>query len=148
VAVTLAGHHLWQRSISRRLRNQAAKYAKEQGRKEVALVVSTRHDIQQAVLAHLDKDGRKDIPLLCVHQQEGFGDREEQWIAYLERVKKEIRKIREEGFSRVYVFANVPVAMALLVGATLTNGPEAVIHQFTNGPYQPVARLTIETIRL
>jgi hypothetical protein len=147
-AVTKLLEYRYQRWLSGKLRQQAEKYLKQHGQKEAAVVVSVLHDIQEPVRGYLAKDGRQDIPLLTVHQAEGFGGKEEQWLAYLEKVKAVIRRVRAEGFVRVHVFTNVPVAEALLIGATLTNGPEAVIHHFTSGIYQPVGRLNIETIRL
>jgi len=48
-------------------------------------------------------------------------------------VKAEVRKIRELGVTRVYLFTNVPVALALFAGATLTNGPEVVVAERNKG---------------
>jgi hypothetical protein len=146
--VTLLLQYRYQRWLSWRLRQQAEKHEKQHGQKEAALVVSVLHDIQEAVRAYLAKDGKQDMPLLKVHQAAGFGAKEEEWLAYVEKVKAVIRQVRAEGFVRVYVFTNVPLAEALLIGATLTNGPEAVIHQFSSGVYLPVGRLNVETIRL
>jgi hypothetical protein len=146
--VTKFLEYRYQRWLSEQLRKQAEKYLKVHGQKEAALVVSVLHEIQEPVRGYLAKAGRQDIPLLAVHQVEGFSGKEEQWLAYLEKVKAMIRRARAEGFVRLYVFMNVPVAEAMLIGATLTNGPEAVIHHFANGVYQPVGRLNVETIRL
>jgi hypothetical protein len=87
------------------------------------------------------------MPLFQVHQPEGFEQREEQWFGFLEKVKAEVRKIRESGATRVYLFTHLPVALALFVGAMLTNGPEVIVHHFQCG-YFPVGRLTVETVRL
>lgn len=137
--------HLW---IRNRLQTDLAKYAKKHGAKEIALVLSVREDIMNSVQSHLEKDDRGEIQVFQVHQQEGFNDEEERWIAYLEKIKTEIRKIRELGIQRMFIFSNLPIAMALVAGATLQNGPEAVIHHYSGGSYLPVVRLTPETIRL
>src|SRR5207245_1399105 len=108
----------------------AAKYADKHGRLEVALVLSVVTDIRQAAVGYLEKLDRQGIQVFQVHQKQGFGAREEEWGAYLERVKAEVRKLKELGAARVFLFANIPVALALFAGATLTNGPEVVVHHF------------------
>lgn len=139
----------WQRMQGRRLRQAAEQYAREHGgRLEVALVLSVREDIRQAVEEYLDQLGRKGIQIFQVHQPGGFDDQEETWFAYLARVKGDVRTIRELGASRIFVFSNIPIALALMAGSTLTNGPEVVVHHFTAGRYLPVGRLTVETVRL
>ncbi len=139
----------WQWRASRRLREAAAEYAKQHaGELEVALVLSVREDIRQAAQGYLDQLGRQGIQVFQVHQQEGFDDREESWFAYLERIKKEVRSIRELGAVRVFLFANLPVALSLMAGTTLTNGPEVVVHHFASGRYLPVGRLTTASVRL
>jgi hypothetical protein len=150
VVVTLTANYYWQRWLSFRLRRSASRYEQEHGSREVALLLSTRENIQEAALAYLKKTNRGDIVVFSVHQPEGFSDREGQWLGYLEKVKAEVRKIRELGTSRIYVFSNLPVAMAIFAGATLTNGPGAVIHHFSTamGTYHEVGLLTVESIKL
>lgn len=139
----------WQRVQGRRLREAMEKYALEhEGEAEVALVLSVREDISQAVRSYMDSLNRRGIQLFQVHQDGGFDDRETSWFAYLERIKMEVRRIRELAVCRVFVFSNVPVALALMAGSTLTNGPEVVVHHFQAGRYLPIGRLTVETVRL
>lgn len=142
----------WQRRYNRWLRKQAAAHAAKTGVKQVALTLSVGDDILASVRSHLTAQGLlgsgADVPVLSVHQPEGFGPSPGQWFAYLERVKAEIRRIRTEGFVRVHVYTRLPVALALMVGATLTNGPEAVVYHFQNGKYDEVGRVTFETTKL
>ncbi len=137
-----------QQRLRHRLLAEAARYAEKHGRLEVALVLSVVTDIRQAAVAYLDKLGRNSIQVFQVHQRQGFGARAEEWGAYLEGVKAEVCKVKELGATRVFLFANIPVALALFAGATLTNGPEVVVHHFESGAYLPIGRLTVETVRL
>jgi hypothetical protein len=149
--VTLFLRYRHERWLSQQLRKAAEAYARQHGNlKEVALVASVREDIKKAVEEYLKKADRQGMPILPVHQAEGFGNQPEKWQAYLEKVKAEVRRIREEGFSRVYVFTNGPVALALMIGATLTNGPLVVVHQYdtASGSYYEVGHLTVESVRL
>lgn len=144
--------HLWHRWYTRRLRRKAERYARAHGnRVEVALVLSIGKSILEAAREHLRQHGRlgrgADIPIEEVHQPEPLGESEGQWFAYLERVKQQVAKAREMGAVRVYVYTSLPVAMALMVGATLTNGPEVVVHHYANGPYIEVGKLRFETVR-
>jgi hypothetical protein len=43
-----------------------------------------------------------------VHREERFEPKEEQWFGYLEKVKAAVRKIREEGTTRVSLVTNGP----------------------------------------
>ena len=144
---------VWHRRYNRWLRKLAEKHAAAHGGvKQVALALSVGDDIAESVRGHLKDCGLLasgvEIPLLSIHQREGFGPSDGQWYAYLERVKTEIRKIRSEGFVRVHVYTRLPVALALMVGATLTNGPEAVIYHFNAGRYDEIGRVTFETTKL
>jgi hypothetical protein len=138
----------WHGLLRRRLRKAVLRHEKAHGRAEVALVLSVLTDITAGVRAHLSQAQLDGIPLLHVHQTEAFGEDPGAWLGYLERVKKEIRKIREMGISRVHVFSNGPVALALMCGATLTNGPEAVVYHHSGGLYREVGRVSFEIIRL
>jgi hypothetical protein len=137
----------WQQRLRRQLMKGLEAQEKEHGQRQVALVLSVLTDIRQAAVDYLTKQGFAGSPVFQVHQAEGFGQKEEQWFSYLEKVKAELRKIKEAAATRVYLFTNLPLAMALFAGATLTNGPEVVVHHFQNG-YHPVGRLTVETVRL
>jgi hypothetical protein len=138
----------WHRVLRRRLRQALAEYAAEHGRREAALVLCVPDDITQSVQAYLDKQGRQGIQVFKVHQQQGFSDRAEVWFDYLEKVKKELLRIRELGVSRVYLFCKLPVALAVLTGAALANGPEVIVHHFTSGNYLEIGPLTVETVKL
>lgn len=142
----------WHRWYNYRLRKLAARHALACGVKQVALAISVGDDIEESVRGFLKERGLigqgADIPLLKVHQAEGFSEIEGQWFRFLERVKEQIRTIRSEGFTRVHVFARVPVPLALMVGATLTNGPAAFLYHFNAGRYFPVGQITFETVKL
>ncbi len=152
VALWKGCEHVWHRWYNRRLRKQAERHAATSGVKQVVLALSVGDDITESVRGHLKERGLlgsgADIPIQSVHQREGFGTTEGQWYAYLERVKAEIRKIRGEGFTRVHVYTRLPVALAVMVGATLTNGPAAFVYHFNAGRYDCVGQVTYETTKL
>jgi hypothetical protein len=143
---------VWHRRYNRWLRKVAARHAAAHGVRQAALALSVGDDIGASVRADLTArglvDGKADIPVLSVHQREGFGPDDGQWYGFLERVKAEVRRVRGEGFARVHVYTRLPVALALMVGATLTNGPAAVVYHFQNGRYEPVGLVTFETTKL
>ncbi len=152
VALWKLSEHGWHRWYSRKLRKRAAEYAAaNENRVEVALVLSVGESVLESARQHLKALGKfgvaANIPIQEVFQKEGFGDRDGQWFAYLEEVKKRVVTIRELGAVRVYVYTKLPVAMAVMVGATLMNGPEAVVHHFNNGNYIEVGRIRFETVR-
>lgn len=152
VAVWKLSEHVWHRWYSRKLRKQATWYAAaNENRVEVALVLSVGESVLESARQHLKilgkVGGAAEIPIEEVFQREGFGNRDGQWLAYLEEVKKRVAKIRELGAVRMFVYTKLPVAMAVMVGATLMNGPEAVVHHFNNGDYIEVGRIRFETVR-
>lgn len=109
----------------------------------VAFVLSVARDIELDVRRHLDADAKtKGVPIVKVHQDGGLELREEVWLHYLERVKKEWREIAQGGTPRVYLFLNVPVTMGVYVGATLLPGPEVVLHHFQENAYHAAGSLT------
>lgn len=142
----------WHRWYNYRLRKIAARHALAHGIKQVVLTISIGDDIEESVRNFLQErrwlGGGTDIPILKVHQPEALSDSDGHWYYFLDKVKDEIRKIRSEGFTRVHVFARVPVPMAILVGATLTNGPAAFLYHFNAGRYLPVGQITFETVKL
>ncbi len=138
----------YQMSLRRRLLAELEVYSKEHQEREVALVLSIGEDVTESARQYLDGMGRNGIRMFNVHREHGFGDRTEDWISFLESVKKEVNQIRELGLQRIYVFIKGPVAMGTLIGATLLHGPEALIHHYTSGTYFPVASLSAATIRL
>lgn len=153
VALWKGWETVWYRWYNRRLRKQAERHAAAHGGvRQVVLTLSVSDDIEQSVREHLRNAGLltpdAEIPVRAVHQREGFGANEGQWFGFRERVKAEVRTIREQGFTRVHVFARLPVALATMVGAPLTNGPEAIIYHFNAGRYIEVGRVTFETTKL
>ncbi len=140
----------WHRHLRRRLQKQFEEYGKQHhNERECALLLSVIHDIREVALAYLEKIDRRGMLVFQVHQPEGFDDRQEVWFAFLERVKQEVQRIRANGAGRIYLFVNVPLALAVMTGATLCNGPEVVVHQYdSHGGYYPVGRLTVATVRL
>lgn len=138
------------RLLRRRLQKQFEEYAKRHGHeRECVLILSVIHNIHEAVFTHMEKEKRSGIPVFQVHRPEGLPEAEDAWFAYLEQVKQQVQKIREYGASRVYLFTNVPVALAVMIGATLGNGPEVVVHHHSApAGYKAVGRLTVATVRL
>lgn len=143
------GWHLW---YNRQLRKQAERHAAAHGVRQVVLTLSVGEDIEESVRGYLKQEGllggSADIPILKVHQPEALSENEGQWYAFLERVKREVRRIREEGFTRLHVFARLPVPLAAMVGATLTNGPTGFLYHFSGGRYFRVGQITFETVKL
>jgi alkanesulfonate monooxygenase SsuD/methylene tetrahydromethanopterin reductase-like flavin-dependent oxidoreductase (luciferase family) len=130
----------------RRIKARIRKYASSAGRSAdggMALVLSVARDVEEDVRRHLDADeATRGIPLLKVHQEGGLELREEVWLHYLERVKKEWRRIAQSGVPRVYLFINAPVAMGVYVGAILLPGPEVVLHHYQENAYHRAGSLT------
>ena len=104
--------------------------------------------ITEAARNHLAQGGRDGIPILEVYQAEALGTDAGQWQAFLERVKEQIRKTKELAATRVFLYTRVPIAMAAMLGATLTNGPRVVIHQHNGGTYDEVGLVSFETTKL
>lgn len=139
---------LWQQRKIRRLRERLRAFEAERGSSEVALVLSAREDILEAVSAHLKREGRADVPVFHAHKPGSFSETEADWMSYVREIKALSRQIREHGASRVYFFTNVPVVMGVFAGAILDNGPEVVVHHYFNGTYRRVGSLTHETVNL
>lgn len=137
---------LWQQRKIRQLRERLRVFEVDRGTREIALLVSAREDITEAVQAHLGRDQRADLPIYKVHKEGNFTEHENDWMAFVHRVKEEAKKIREDGVTRVYLFTNVPVVMGVFVGALLDNGPEVVVHHFFGGVYRRIGTMTHETI--
>ena len=146
VGVALASYWQWRRI--RKLRSRLQALEGDRGGREMALVLSIGDNVAAAARAYLDSNGCEKVALVEVHQPGAFDDNEKMWLSYMDKVKAEVRRIREQGASRVYLFLRVPVTMAVFVGAMLDNGPEVVVHHYFNGTYRPVGRLTHETVKL
>ena len=139
---------LWQQRKIRRLRERLRAFEAERGSCEVALVLSAREDILEAVRAHLTREGLADVPVFHRHKPGSFSETEADWMSFVREIKDLSRQIREHGASRVYLFTNVPVVMGVFAGAILDNGPEVVVHHYFSGTYRRVGSLTHETVNL
>ncbi|GIX04672.1 MAG: hypothetical protein KatS3mg114_0541 [Planctomycetaceae bacterium] len=128
------------------------------GKREYALIVSVSTDIEQPVRDYLTKLAKfreasktsEDhsplviMPIVKVHQTAPLNNPEE-WILFKEKVQRQLRELREAGVERIYVFTHVPVAMALMIGALMKNGPETIVHHFDSRSYQEIGPMSMET---
>jgi hypothetical protein len=115
----------------------------------LALVLSVARDIAPDVRRHLDANPEtRSLPLLQVHQPGGLDLREEVWLRYLEQVKKKWREIVKGGCGQVHLFINMPVSMAVYIGAILMPGPEVIISHFQDNMYHRVGSLTTTLVKL
>ncbi len=137
---------LWQQRKIRQLRERLAVFETQRGTREIALLISAREDITEAVQAQLARDERAGLPLYKVHKDGNFTDQETDWMAFVHRIKNEVKKIREDGVTRVYLYTNVPVVMGVFLGALLDNGPEVIVHHFFGGVYRRIGTMTHETV--
>ncbi|MCS7167359.1 MAG: SAVED domain-containing protein [Gemmatales bacterium] len=132
----------------RKMRQKLAQMSQER-KSEAVLIVSNREDISPAVVKYLKETHSGELPIYHVCRIEPFSDEQKDWNAFLERVKQEIRKLRQESSpSRILLFTNVPVAMGVLLGAMLDNGPEVVVHHYFNGVYRPIGYLVQEAVKI
>jgi hypothetical protein len=140
----------WQvRRVRKRIEKQVQQTRASYGGPTVALVLSVARDIEADVRRHLDDNPfTHGLPIVSVHQPGGLELREENWLHYLERVKKEWRRIVQNGCTQVYLFVNMPVAMAVYVGAVLLPGPEVLIAHFQDNVYHRVGSLTTALVKL
>ncbi|GBD37481.1 hypothetical protein HRbin36_02615 [bacterium HR36] len=137
---------------------------------EAVLIVSNREDIRPAVERYLQQQKEnadctgdtaegQNLPQPCagytgpriyhVHRPEPFTESEQEWAAFIERIKREVGKLRQEcAPSRILLFTNVPVVLGVFLGAILDNGPEVVVHHYFNGVYRPVGYLAHETVKM
>jgi hypothetical protein len=137
------------RRIRRRIERQVKEGRSSVDGPSVALVLSVGRDVAPDVRRHLDDNAfTRGMLLLQVHQAGGLELREENWIHYLERVKKEWRRIVQDGFRRVLLFVNMPVAMAVYAGAVLMPGPEVVVFHFQENVYHRTGSLTTALVKL
>ncbi len=137
---------LWAQRKIRQLRRQLRTLQAGRGDREVVLIVSVREDLSEAVSAQLARDGRQAMPVFKVHQAGNFTEQENEWMAFVRQVKDEVKKIREQGVSRIYFYTNAPVIMGVFTGALLGNGPEVIMHHYFNGVYRRIGRMTHETV--
>jgi hypothetical protein len=137
---------LWQQRRIRRLQSRLKVFEAERGTREVALILSAREDVTEAVCSHLDQNGIGKLPVFHAHRTGSFSEQEDDWMSYVREIKEQVRLIREHGATRVYLFTNVPVVMGVFAGALLDNGPEVIVHHYFSGSYRRVGTLTHETV--
>lgn len=115
----------------------------------VVLILSVARDIRPDVERFLAADPAANGSLIFqVHRAAGLDGREEVWMDYFERVRKEVTRVRHGGARQVHLFCNLPVAMAVLVGSALLPGPEVVLYHYQDNAYHPVGRLNVATAKL
>mgnify|MGYP001194571018 CR=1 FL=1 len=144
--IAAAATWLWARRKIGRLRQQLRAFQTERGDREVVLIFSAREDITEAVNAQLMRDGRQLLPKFKLHHPGSFSDQESEWMAYVHKMKDQVKKIREHGATRIYFFTNLPVVMGTFAGALLHNGPEVIVHHHFSGVYRRIGTITHETV--
>jgi hypothetical protein len=116
---------------------------------QAVLIVSNRENIEGSVRQYLQQQNLDQLPVHSVHRQEPLPESEKEWMKFLDEVKRGVRRLREQcSPSQILLFTNVPVAMAVFLGAILDNGPEVVVHHYFNGVYHPIGYLAHETVKL
>jgi hypothetical protein len=143
--------YLWQRWRLQHLRRRLQELQRQRGQIEVVLILSCREDIRPSVEVFLrQRQGTSSqLPkIFQVHRPQPFDDRPEEWEDYVKQMRQEIHRLRQWGPTRILLFSNLPVAMAMAAGALLDNGPEVIVHHYFNGIYLPVLRLAHETVGL
>lgn len=147
-------YHRW---YKRRLVRRMLQHEKKHGVRQAALILSVGSDIQETVLQDLRQRGwlgakgpeDTDIPVFTIHQPEALTSETGQWHAYLDKVKTQVNKLREAGINRLHLYARLPVALAVMVGTTLSNAPFMTqVYHHQNGRYEAVGLLSFETTRL
>ena len=136
---------LWARRQIRDLRRMVRHFEESRGSREVVLLLSVRNEIEEAVRSQLPESLREAV-VFSVHSERGFSEKQSDWLSYVRRIRDEVYKIRRYGASRIHLFMNTPVALAVFAGALLDNGPEVVVHHYFNGVYGKIGSLTHETV--
>jgi hypothetical protein len=93
-------------------------------------------------------ESQHNIQVFTVGHKGPLPDNIGDWHKFLQAVKREVRKMRQQAPSQILLFTNVPVAFGVLLGGILDNGPAVEIHHYFNGVYAPVAYLTHETCKV
>jgi len=122
---------VYQRWYKRRLVRRMLLHEKKHGKRQAVLILSIGSDIKETVLQDLRQRGwlgakgpeETDIPVFTIHQPEALTSETGQWHAYLDKVKTQVNKLREAGINRLHLYARLPVALAVMVGTTLSNAP-------------------------
>ncbi len=131
---------------ARRVRRKLARLSAARGEAEVVLIVSNRERIRAAVERHLNQLGKEKIPVFEEHRDAPFSHDFGDWYDFVHRINRAVRRIRQLAPTRILFFSNVPVAMAVGLGAILDNGPEVWVHHYFNGIYRVVVILAHETV--
>lgn len=133
------------RRMSRKLR----RLARERKEAEVVFIVSNRERIRPHAERYLAKrfSGSGHLPAIYeCHREELFPANPGEWHHFLNQVRRRYRELTRLAPTRILLFTNVPVAMGVMLGALLDNGPEVIVHHFFNGTYAPVGTLSRETV--
>jgi|GEM_PF-1916001 hypothetical protein len=147
-------YHRW---YKRRLVRRMLQHEQKHGVRQAVLILSVGSDISETVLQDLRSRGwtgptgkeADNIPIFTVHRAEAMMAQPGQWHAYLDKVKDQVHKLRETGITRLHLYTRLPVALAIMVGTTLSNAPFMThVYHHQNGRYEPVGLLTFETTRL
>jgi hypothetical protein len=131
---------------ARRVRRKLARLSAARGEAEVVLIVSNRERIRAAVERHLKQLEKDKIPVFEEHRDAPFTHDLSDWYDFVHRISRAVRRIRQLAPTRILFYTNVPVAMAVGLGAILDNGPEVWVHHYFNGIYRVVVILAHETV--
>ena len=139
---------LLERRRHRRLVAQVRRMEPGRAAREALLILSCREDFEvpvqkEAAILKLPVDGTN---VIKIYHDGAFPAEESAWMEYVGKIRAGARRLRSEGYSRVHLFTNVPVAMAVFAGALLDNGPEVVVYHFFNGIYRRVGGVAFETV--
>jgi hypothetical protein len=147
-------YHRW---YKRRLVRRMLQHEQKHGVRQAVLILSVGSDISETVFQDLRNRGwmgstgteTDNIPIFTIHQAEALMSQSGQWHAYLDKVKEQVHKLRESGITRLHLYTRLPVALAIMVGTTLSNAPFMThVYHHQNGRYEAVGLLSFETTRL
>lgn len=114
------------------------------GERVAVMVVTTRGDISPYVLKYIKSRGL-DISaadFIVVKYNEIY---EKDWGSVVGEVKEAGQAVKDRGFDTLYLFVHAPIAIGVLAGAVLDNGPLVKVHHW-DGQYREVARLGAGTV--
>jgi len=132
----------WQRRQRRKMQELIRELQVDRQGGQAALVLSIgEHAIETAVRMHLRQAGIEIGLWEVLHRPELLPQDSDAWMAYLEEIKKRVRELKTAGVTQIHLFLSIPIGAAVILGAILDNGPEAVIYQYFNGVYKPVGHI-------
>lgn len=132
----------WLRRLMRRLHERGPVGA-------VALAVSVSRPIEEHVRRFLDaSEQTRGLELVVIHRDERLNDGGD-WLIFLRQVRHEHRRLCAAGAGRFLLFCNIPVSMALGVGASLLPGPEVIVYHYEAdaNTYRELGLLNFDTVR-